>query len=119
MDRIYTPKYGGDDFNPSSYTILGNSLGLDHAPIKLELCIGIEKRRPTSFKWNASYLKDSSLNRRMKEKWLSLPHNMSFFIKLRYIARVYRWFSKKKAMAFKVEEEDTKWSWKVLLRPYI
>lgn len=108
LDRIYTPKNRGDDFKPLSYSISGNSLGSDHALVKVELCIGIEEKRPTVFKWNASYLKDSSLLGRMKEKWLSLPHNMSFFGKLRHIARVYRWFSKEKAMAFKEEEEDTK-----------
>lgn len=108
LDRIYTPKNSGEAFSPCSYIISSNSLGLGHAPVKLELNIGSEDRRPTVFKWNASLLKESNIIGRIKERWLSLPQNMSSFQKLRHIARLYRWVSKEKAMAFKVLEEDTK-----------
>lgn len=90
LDHIYSPKNKGEDFVPSEYIIHGNSIGSNHAPVKLELSIGNEERRQTMFKWNASYLKDSNLILKSKDKWLSLPHNMPFFCKLRHISRLYR-----------------------------
>lgn len=108
LDRIYTPKNKKDNFFPSFYTILGNSLGLDQAPIKIELKIGRDERSPTTFKWNALHLKDFNLIMKIKEKWLSLPHDMDFFGKLRHFARFYKWFSKEKAMPFKTNELDIK-----------
>lgn len=90
LDRIYTPRLSREDFTSTCYTILGNSLGSDHTPVKLELSIGREERRPTAFKWNAYYLKDSSLIIEIKNTWLSLPCGMPFFKKLRHIARLYR-----------------------------
>lgn len=80
LDHIYTPKNKGGDFTPSSYTMHGNSFGLDHSPIKLELSIGKEERIPIVFKWNASYLKDSNLILKIKAKWLPLHHNTSFLV---------------------------------------
>lgn len=68
LDRIYTPKYTGEGFTRFFYTIQGNSLGLDHAYVKLELSIGKEEITPILFKWNASYLKDSSLISKIKDK---------------------------------------------------
>lgn len=79
MDRIYTPKNKGDDFTPSAYVIIGNSLGLDITLVKLEFTLGVEDRSSTAFKWNELYLKDFGFIRKIKKKWLSLPHNMPFF----------------------------------------
>lgn len=108
LDRVYTPKDKGEDFVIEKYTIHGDSLGSDHSPVKVELNIGRGERRPTSFKWNASYLKDPNLVSQIKDKWLALPHNMSFFGKFRHIARLYRWYSKEKVMMFKRETLETK-----------
>lgn len=47
LDRIYTPRNRGNDFIPYSYSIHGNSLGFDHAPVKLNLNIGQGERRPS------------------------------------------------------------------------
>lgn len=107
LDRIYTPKNKGEDFTPLTYVIHGDSLGSDHAPVKLELNIGVEESRPSPFKWNASYLKDPLLISKIKDKWTSLPHDMSFLGKLRHVARFYRWHSKERALTFKREELKT------------
>lgn len=108
LDRIYMPRNRGNVFNAISYSIHGNSLGSDHAHVKLDPSIGYEEKRHIIFKWNASFLKDSSLIMRIKDEWLSLTSTMSFFGKIRHIARIYRWHSKEKAMAFKIEEMEVK-----------
>lgn len=96
LDQIYTPKNKGGDFYLSTYSIYGNSLGSYHFPIKIEINMGKEEERKTSYKWNASHLKYSTLISKIKERWESLPKDMPFLGELRHVSRLHKWFSKKK-----------------------
>lgn len=93
LDSAVSTYLNIEEFVLSCYLMQWNLLGSDHTLVKLKLCIGKEVKRPTSFK---SYVKDSNLVSKIKDKWLFLPHNIFFFGKLRYIRRLYRWFSKEK-----------------------
>ena len=103
LDRFYTPSNSNMDIKQMAYYIHGYSMGLDHSPVQMEICIGSGEVRRAAFKWNVSYM-EGEFATQLKEKWASLPIDASFFQKLRQITRLYRQFSKHKAKEHKREE---------------
>ena len=103
LDRFYTPTHNNMDIKQTAYYIHGYSMGSDHSPVQIEICIGSGEVRRAAFKWNVSYM-EGEFATQLKEKWASLPIDASFFQKLRQITRLYRQFSKHKAKEHKREE---------------
>ena len=73
----------------------------------MELCIGEDGARRSTFKWNISHLRGETADA-LRERWSSLPEGSSFFHKLRSITRLFRQISKQKAKEFRKEELDAR-----------
>ena len=81
-------------------------MGSDHSPVHLELHIGGNEVRKTTFKWNVSHLKDEILDK-LEEKWVGLPRDVHFFHKIIIVSRCYRQMRKEKTKATRKLELDT------------
>lgn len=103
LDRFYCPVQSKLDIIQTAYFIHGYAVWSDHAPVQIEVKIGSGETWKIAFKWNVSYLTGEFLGQ-LKEKWVGLPTNATFFFKLRHISRLYRQFSKNKAKEHKREE---------------
>ena len=107
LDRFYIPTHSRIGLKHSSYFIHGYSVGSNHSPIQMEICMGEEGARRSSFKWNISHLKGEMVGT-LRERWSSLPEESPFFQKLRNVTRLYRHLSKLKAKEFRKEELDAR-----------
>ena len=67
--------------------------------MQLEILIGNEEVRKTTFKWNVSHLQDTC--NRLEECWNKLLEDASFFSKMRHITRIYKQLSKNKTRDYK------------------
>ena len=96
LDIFYTPKQSRLSIQHGNYFIHGYSVGSDHSPVQIELCIGNSEVRKSAFKWNIFYLQ-GEITAKLRERWEALPKDATFFFKLRNISRLYRQISKLKA----------------------
>ena len=107
LDRFYTPIHSRLGISHLAYFIHGYSVGSDHTPVQLEICIGEDGARKSAFKWNLSYL-TGEMSDVLGLRWTNLPEGTSFLQKLRNIKRFHRFYSKNKAKEFRKMELDTK-----------
>ena len=87
--------------------IHGYTVGLNHAHVQLDICVGEEGERKSGYKWNLTYLQDA-MSDVLGQRWTNLPEGTSFFHKLRNINRFYRYYSKNKTKEFRNGELDIK-----------
>ena len=52
----------------TSYFIHGYSVGSDHSPVQMEIYMGEEGTRKSTFKWNISHLKGETIAA-LKDRW--------------------------------------------------
>lgn len=95
-DWFYTSKDHGLDFKLKDYYIHGYSVGSDHSPVQIEINIGKERIKRTTFKWNTSHLSEDFIYE-LRTRWDRLSDDASFFFKLKHITRFFRQHSKQRA----------------------
>lgn len=103
LDRLYTPNCMRGNLRHMEYFIHRYPVGSDHSPVQVGLCLGQEVIRKSSYKWNVSHLK-GEIASQLKHMWATLPQGMTFFSKLRKVARFYRFLNMQKAKEFRKEE---------------
>lgn len=107
LDSFYTSKGHGLDFQLKEYYINGYSVGSDHSPVQTKINIGKVGLRRMSFKWNTSHLSEDLIYE-LRTHWDRLLDDAFFSVKLRYITRFFRQYSKHWARENKKEELDIK-----------
>ena len=107
LDRFYTPMHSRLGVKQSKYFIHGYSVGSDHSPVQLEVYVGEEGGRKSSFKWNISHLKGET-TMALRDRWESITGENSFFQKLRNVTRFFRQLSIVKAKEFRKTELDAR-----------
>ena len=107
LDRFYTPTHSILGVKHTNYFIHGYSVGSDHSPVQLEVYVGEEGERKSSFKWNISHLKGKT-TAALRDRWVNIPGECSFFFKLRNVTRFYRQLSIRKAKEFRKVELDAR-----------
>ena len=107
LDTFYIPSQSRLKIHHTIYFIHGHSMGLDHSPVQLEICIGDGEIRKSTYKWNVAHLQEETCEL-LRECWSKLPQTTYFFSKIRHISRVFKQLSKPKARDYKKEELDTR-----------
>ena len=77
LDRFYTPTHSRLGVKHVNYFIHGYSVGSDHSPVQLEVYVGEEGERKSSFKWNISHLKGETTSA-LRDRWASISGECSF-----------------------------------------
>lgn len=85
------------------YFIHGCSVGSDHSPVQIGICMGQKCVRKSPFKWNAFKLR-GEIATQLRQKWASLPQEHTFFSK--QVSRLYQVLSIKKTKNFGKGELD-------------
>ena len=75
--------------------------------MQLEVYVGEEGGRKSSFKWNISHLKGET-TMALRDRWESITGENSFFQKLRNVTRFFRQLSIVKAKEFRKTELDAR-----------
>jgi hypothetical protein len=108
LDRFYC--YSNPNGLPSvhvlQYSILGDSLLLDHLPVQLRLEIQATQQSGSRYKMNGYYLKDKQVVLELNETWKCLPATLSIFGKLRRLTKWYKMFCLQQAKARKAAESS-------------
>ena len=107
LDRFYTPTHSRLGVKHITYFIYDYSVGSDHFPVQIEVCMGEKGIRKSSFTWNITHLKGETITA-LRDRWSSLPCESSFFHKLRNVTRHYRQLSILKAKVFRKVELDAR-----------
>lgn len=61
LDRFYIPSQSRLGIKHTTYFIHGYAVGSDHSPIQMEIHMGEDGARRSTFKWNISHLKGETL----------------------------------------------------------
>lgn len=105
LDRFYTPVNALGNTRHTPYFIHGYSVGFDHSPVQVEICLGPERSKKLPFKWNVDHLKGEIADQ-LGHMWASLPFEMSFFAKLRRVSRLFRMMNIQKTKDYRKEDFD-------------
>lgn len=104
LDRIYTPRSLEALRTGEDYKILGDSNFSDHLPVRRRIWLELETRRSSIYVMNVSYLKDETVQRKIKHIWASNTQ-LPFYGKIKKCVRFYKEFCVQKAKENRAEED--------------